>query len=287
MNWRSNIISTQSNQETKAFCLEQLRETTNTLKTEWNIILDASFEEVTSEEIESIIKELKDISKDYSIKLSKSNPGSIIITLEGSEEGFKVIQSLYKEGKLTEVMGLSVKFVGYELPNSNTKNANIQKKIDLFFSYSHKDEHLRSQLANHLSALQQNGKIKGWHDRQIGAGREWQGEIHHYLETSHIILLLVSADFIASKYCYDIEVRRAMERHDLGEARVIPIILRPVDWEDTPFARLQVLPRGGVPVSTWNNQDEAFLDVSRGIRVAVDEISLKCGNEDAKTFTSQ
>ena len=161
------------------------------------------------------------------------------------------------------------------------------QEIKIFFSYSHQDEHLRSQLAKHLSALQQNGKIIGWHDRQIGAGQEWQGEIHHHLETSHIILLLVSSDFIASKYCYDIEVKRAMERHDAGEARVIPIILRPVDWEDIHLGRLQALPKGGVPVTSWQNQDEAFLDISKGIRIVVDEISLKYGHEDAKAFTPQ
>jgi hypothetical protein len=82
----------------------------------------------------------------------------------------------------------------------------------------------------------------------------------------------VSADFLASDYCYDIEVQRAMARHELGEARVIPIILRAVDWYSAPFGKLQALPKDGHPVTSWSNHDEAFLDVTRGIRVVAQEM---------------
>ncbi|MBW4517883.1 MAG: tetratricopeptide repeat protein [Timaviella obliquedivisa GSE-PSE-MK23-08B] len=271
----SDAMPSQLLQETETFSFEPLCESRNTLKIEWKIILDAPFEETSSEQIEVIIEYLRHTSKDYSIRLKQTNSGSIVITLEGSEEGFKIIQALYKEGKLTETIGLPVKFVGCELPQPNTKNSNTQPNVDIFFSYSHRDELLRSQLEKHLSAIH-NGKIKGWHDRQIGPGSEWQGKIDHHLEISHIILLLVSSDFIASRYCYDIELVRAMKRHDAGDARVIPIILRPVFWQDTPFGRLQALPKGCVPVTSWENQDEAFLDISIGIRSVVDEIFLKC-----------
>jgi hypothetical protein len=86
------------------------------------------------------------------------------------------------------------------------------------------------------------------------------------VQTAHIVLLLVSADFLASNYCYDIEVTRAMARHEAGEARVIPIILRPVDWQSAPFGQLQALPKDGRPVRSWPDPDEAFLDIALGIR---------------------
>jgi len=147
------------------------------------------------------------------------------------------------------------------------------KAIEVFFSYSHKDEELRDELEKHLSILKRKGVITGWHDRRIGAGREWEGEIDTHLDTADVILLLISADFLASDYCYDVEMKRAMERHDAGEARVIPVILRPCDWEDAPFGKLQALPKDAVPVTEWPNRDKVFLNVAQGIRVVVEELT--------------
>jgi predicted RecA/RadA family phage recombinase len=147
------------------------------------------------------------------------------------------------------------------------------KPIEVFFSYSHKDEELRDELEKHLSILRRQGVITGWHDRRIGAGKEWEGEIDEHLNTADVILLLISADFLASDYCYDKEMRRALERHDAGEARVIPVILRPVDWEGASFGKLQALPKDAKPVTDWPNRDKAFLDIARGIRTAVEELA--------------
>jgi hypothetical protein len=150
--------------------------------------------------------------------------------------------------------------------------------IELFFSYSHKDEGLRDMLAAHLSQLKNEGRIRDWHDRKIGAGTEWAGQIDQHLNAAHFILLLISADFLGSRYCHDVEMRRAMERHEAGEARVIPVILRPCDWHTAVFGRLQALPKDGKPVTKWQNRDEAFTDVARGIRAAVSDLSAATGS---------
>lgn len=147
--------------------------------------------------------------------------------------------------------------------------------IEVFFSYSHKDEGLRDKLVNHLSILKRKNIICDWYDRDITAGTEWEGQIDEHLESSQVILLLISADFLASDYCYDIELKRAMKRHESGEARVIPIILRDVDWKGADFGKLQALPKNAKPVTSWNNEDEAFTDVAKGIRKAVDELKKK------------
>ncbi len=115
--------------------------------------------------------------------------------------------------------------------------------IEVFYSYSHHDEVLRDELEKHLSILRRQGVISQWHDRQIGAGREWEGQIDQRLNSAQVILILISADFLASDYCYDIEMMRAMERNDSGEARVIPVILRSVDWRGAPFGKLQAPPK--------------------------------------------
>jgi hypothetical protein len=141
--------------------------------------------------------------------------------------------------------------------------------VEVFFSYSHRDDDLRQSLLTHLALLKREGLILPWHDRQIDAGDDWEGEIDGHLETAQIVLLLVSPDFIASDYSYDREMKRALERHERGECRVIPIILRPVDWRTAPFSKLQALPRDGKPVTSWTNKDEAFVDVARGIRAVI------------------
>jgi tetratricopeptide (TPR) repeat protein len=147
-----------------------------------------------------------------------------------------------------------------------------QRAVEVFFSYAHEDEALRNELAKHLRFLERQAIIAGWHDRQITAGREWAGALDAHLQSAHIILLLVSADFLASDYCYDIEVRQAMALHEAKKARVIPIILRPVDWHSAPFGKLQALPKDGHAVTSWPNQDEAFVDVARGIRAVAEEL---------------
>jgi len=147
-----------------------------------------------------------------------------------------------------------------------------RQAIRLFYSYSHKDEELRKELEEHLSLLRKQGVISGWHDRMIGAGEEWKGQLDKNLEEAQIILLLISPSFLASDYCYDIETKRALERHDKGEATVIPVLLRPVDWVGAPFFRLQGLPIDLRPVTTWTNRDEAFMNIAHGIRKAIERM---------------
>ena len=139
----------------------------------------------------------------------------------------------------------------------------------LFFSYSHKDAGLRDELEVHLSMLQRQGLIETWHDRRIAAGDELDKVIDSELESADIILLLVSPDFLASQYCYGVEMLRAMERHDAGEARVIPVILRPCDWSPAPFSKLLATPTDGKAITKWPDRDDAFLDVVKSIRAAL------------------
>src|SRR6266571_8771379 len=111
--------------------------------------------------------------------------------------------------------------------------------VDIFYSYSHKDEDLRNKLVEHLSTLRRQGYINEWYDRQILAGTDWAQEIDAHLNSASLVLLLISPSFIASDYCYSIEMQRALERHEAGESCVIPILLKPVDWHGTPFSKLQ------------------------------------------------
>lgn len=152
------------------------------------------------------------------------------------------------------------------VPGAMRSNSTEEAPVHLFYSYSHMDEPFRRQLLTHLSALRRTGVISEWHDKMIRAGEEWNAEIDKHLELAHVIVLLISSDFLASDYCYGVEMERAMQKHSSGEARVVPIIVRPVDFEGVPFAALQALPSGAKPVTEWSNIDEAWTDVAKGLR---------------------
>jgi hypothetical protein len=145
----------------------------------------------------------------------------------------------------------------------------------VFFSYSHADEALRDQLEKQLSLLKRQGVIEVWHDRRIGAGGDFADEIDRHVETDDIILLLVSADFLASDYCYEKEMKRAMERHETGAAIVIPVILRACDWHGAPFGKLNASPPDGKPVTQYPDRDQALLEVAKAVRAAVEKIAGK------------
>lgn len=150
----------------------------------------------------------------------------------------------------------------------------MSEPIRLFYSYSHKDEELRNAFETHLSILKRLGTIDNWHDRKILPGGKWEDEIDDHITDADVVLLLISPDFIASDYCYGRELGRALERHEAGEAQVVPIIVRPVDWTGAPFAKLQALPKDGKAITTWANPDEAWKNASEGIRRLVESIVL-------------
>jgi tetratricopeptide (TPR) repeat protein len=146
------------------------------------------------------------------------------------------------------------------------KVKNIMAK--LFFSYSHKDEELRNELETHLALLKRQGVLSSWHDRRITAGSDFDQTISSELESSQIVLLLVSAHFLASDYCYEKEMIRSLEKHEDGSAVVIPVILHPCDWHSAPFGHLRATPTDGKPVSMYANQQEAFAIVAKDVREA-------------------
>lgn len=145
----------------------------------------------------------------------------------------------------------------------------------VFFSYAHDDEQYRDQLEKHLSTLKHQGLIESWHDRRLLAGTDFADAIDQELERADVILLLISASFLASRYCYGIEMTRAMERHTAGAARVIPVIVRTCDWQHGPLAGLLAAPRDGKPIVAWSNYDEAYTDVARQVREVIQTLSAQ------------
>ncbi len=153
--------------------------------------------------------------------------------------------------------------------------------VIIFFCYAHEDEALLNKLKSHLRPLQRQGEIDVWHDRDISAGSEWELEIKKHLNEANIILLLVSPDYV-----YSIEMKQALERHQRGEAKVIPIILRHVHWRGI-LGNLQALPTDAKPVKSWPDVDEAFFDVTEGIRTVVEELRVKSNTAPISPLSSR
>lgn len=157
--------------------------------------------------------------------------------------------------------------------------------LEIFCCYARKDQPLLNDLKAHLIPLQRQGLITLWADTDISAGADWEQEIDKHLDTAEIILMLVSPDFIASDYCYGKELKRAMDRHERGNVRVIPIILRPTTWEKAPFGKLQALPKDAIPVTSWHDRDEAFINIVEGIRKVAVDTTIKNFHQLQKSST--
>ncbi|MGH8537781.1 MAG: TIR domain-containing protein [Gammaproteobacteria bacterium] len=172
-------------------------------------------------------------------------------------------------------------------------------ELNVFISYAHEDEELKDELCIHLKTFERTSLNRSWvihlrDDRKIVPGTNWDTEIHSNLDNAQVILLLVSSDFIASDYCYGVEVARAMELHERRMARVVPIILREARWGDQTFSKLQVLPDRAVPVtaSAWarphgsNRNDAAFTNVANGLQKVFDELAAKRGDRSLARYLS-
>lgn len=149
---------------------------------------------------------------------------------------------------------------------------------NVFISYAHEDRGFRAELEKHLKALERDGSIASWSDIKLVAGEEWDKSIKKELEEADIVIFLVSSDFIASDYCYDVEVKQSMERHEKREAVVIPVIIRPCFWQGAPFAKIQATPidaSGLEPITKWKNLDDAWYHVVLDIKEATRRLREK------------
>jgi TIR domain/Trypsin-like peptidase domain len=146
-------------------------------------------------------------------------------------------------------------------------SSGANETVKVFVSYVSEDESLRKEFEKHLKPMVRDGLIAIWYADNIEAGTEKIKEAKKQLDLARIILLLVSPDFLGSDYHYDVEMARAIERHEANTAMVIPIILRYTGgWEKTKFYKLQALPRDGKPVKQSQDRDEAFSKIAREIR---------------------
>lgn len=146
-----------------------------------------------------------------------------------------------------------------------TSSDDASPSLTVVFSYSHKDEAMRDELDAHLAILRRLNIVQTWHDRRLVPGQEWDPRIKEMIYSADVILLLLSADFFNSEYCYDEELSIALDRHERGEAVVVPVLARPCQWQRTEVAAIHGLPKDMRAVSLWEDRDLAWNDVAEGI----------------------
>lgn len=156
---------------------------------------------------------------------------------------------------------------------ATTAAAGPSQSVRVFVSYAREDAELRTELNLHLASLRNDRSIVVWNDVEILPGENWDTTIRQQLEGADVIVMLVSAHFLASDYCQGVEVRRALQKHDAGSVRVVPVLVRATDWQRSPLGRLQALPSNARAVTSWNNRDEAWEDVAIGVRRLIEELA--------------
>lgn len=157
-----------------------------------------------------------------------------------------------------------------DLNELNKENTGVK----VFISYAHEDEEYKDKLIKHLIGLKRKNIIEEWHDRKILPGQELDNEISENLLEADIILLMISVDFLNSDYCYEKEMKKALEMNKEGVAKVIPIIVRKCDWMDSPFAKLNALPTDAKYIKSWNDEDEAYMNIIDGIKKVIKNMKL-------------
>jgi hypothetical protein len=140
------------------------------------------------------------------------------------------------------------------------------KPKKIFVSYSHNDEKYKDELIKILIPLQDEGILQIWHDREIDPGDDWFQNIKDVMNSCDLALLLISADFLASRFIRDKELRRLFERRKEEGLRVVPIIIRHCLWKSNGTLKgIQCIPTDGKPVSSFEDRDQVWTDVGQAI----------------------
>ena len=151
-------------------------------------------------------------------------------------------------------------------PKTESSPEPSRRPKKIFISYAREDRGWVDKLKNHLASLQRKGLVESWDDSSIWPGKEWNASIMKALGEADIYILMVTVDFIASDYINQNELPVALKRAEGEEnVQIVPVIVRPCNWFTEFYNSYQALPKDGKPISTWDNEDKAYLDVVEGL----------------------
>lgn len=142
---------------------------------------------------------------------------------------------------------------------------------NIVISSTKEDEGYKNQLCKNLRTLESANKISIWHKNQTLAGRAVEQTIRQKMQAADLILLLISADYLASS-----DFQRDFSIAQQQKAPIIPIIVRPCAWDELPKLRKlhRILPNElgdpGKPIALWKNEDEAYHNITEEIKCLVE-----------------
>ena len=147
--------------------------------------------------------------------------------------------------------------------------------INIFIAYAREDNEYLEDMRIEMKQIRDKA-INVWYDGLILPGEKWNKAIKKKLHNSDIVVLLISRYSLASEYFYNIEMTEALERHDKEDTIVVPIILTPCSWQNTPLSALQLLPSNATPISKWEHgKEDAWYEIGRGIEKTITNVQLR------------
>jgi len=155
-------------------------------------------------------------------------------------------------------------------PLISSYNPINMEKIKLFISYAHADEKQKNRFVQLLNELTINGLLEEWSDQKLTPGLKWDKEIKRKLEESQIVLFLITESFFQSDYINDVEIKNTIDRYNKNEVLIVPIILDECNFKCSALKEYQALPKNAQPISSWNSEIEAWLDVIAGLKRSID-----------------
>ncbi len=144
------------------------------------------------------------------------------------------------ESQLAEAVHKLLKNSEQFSPNSLQTTRGLKHAV--FISYSHRDSAFHERLLIHLEPLNRAGAVDSWSDKQIRPGDAWKAEIEKALERSTIAVLLVSADFLASRFIAENELPPLLEKAQSQGTRILPLLVKPSRFSrDNDLNRFQAI----------------------------------------------
>jgi hypothetical protein len=212
------------------------------------------------------LDELKKLSSGEQKLINNNN---LRTSLDWDEDRYKRVKNaLIAENAIVATRGGP----GGAIILADSPNVKVPAPLHVFISYSHHDQAMKEELVKHLSPLKRLNLIADWHDRRIEPGDKWDQVISENLKKADIVILLVSIDFINSRYCYDVEMDKALDQAADRDTVIIPVIARRCLWKNTPFSPYQALPTDGKAIASWTDRDEALSVVAEGIQQVAERI---------------
>jgi hypothetical protein len=157
-------------------------------------------------------------------------------------------------------------------PRSPRAGVQRPSRTGVFISYSHADEQWLRRLQVHLAPLERDGGFEFWDDTKIRPGEQWSKEISAALRRAKAAVLIVSADFLASRFIMEKELPSLLAAASDEGAIVLNVVASPCRYlETSALSGFQAVNPPNRPLSLMSahEREEVFYRVSIAVEAAL------------------